>query len=54
MEETVLHGHQGQVVTAVKDKGVRQQFLSVLLGEGHPVTDVESMEVHVQLDGSVT
>jgi hypothetical protein len=53
VEQTVHYRDQGQIVTTVKDERVRQQFLSVLLGEGHPVTDVKSVEINVQFDGSV-
>lgn len=52
MEQAILYRNQGQVVTGVEDERVRQQLLAVLLGERHPVADVESVEVHIQLYGS--
>lgn len=54
MEQAILYRNQGKVITGVKDKRVRQQLLTVLLGERHPVADVEPVEVHIQLYGSGT
>lgn len=54
MEQAILYRNQGQVVTGVEDERVSQQLLAVLLGERHPVADVESVEVHIQLYGSGT
>lgn len=54
MKQAILYRNQGQVVTGVEDERVRQQLLAMLLGKRHPVADVESVEVHIQLYGSGT